>query len=176
MPIRGRKLVESLGGKAAFIPLAKATDKTSVIAACGEAETTPLGLELDASVQKEGFQIVRKLNHIFVLGKDESGTMYGLLDVAEQARMQGGLNGVKEKISNPRFPFRAIKFNLPWSPYRPGAGRRYPLEDMPGSQVLATVSRYDGREQVQCPDPVESSSLHLHDPPDEFSEGLSPFR
>ncbi len=122
------RLGEALGGKVAFIPLAKATDKTSVIAACGEAETTPLGLELDASVQKEGFQIVRKLNHIFVLGKDESGTMYGLLDVAEQARMQGGLNGVKEKISNPRFPFRAIKFNLPWSPYRPGPAAAVHME------------------------------------------------
>ncbi len=122
------KLRDALGGKVALIPLAKATNTTNVIAACGEAETTPLGLELDASVQKEGFQIVRKLNHIFVLGKDESGTMYGLLDVAEQARMQGGLNGVKEKISNPRFPFRAIKFNLPWSPYRPGPAAAVHME------------------------------------------------
>ena len=122
------KLRDALGGKVALIPLAKATNTTNVIAACGEAETTPLGLDLDASVQKEGFQIVRKLNHIFVLGKDESGTMYGLLDVAEQARMQGGLNGIKEKISNPRFPFRAVKFNLPWSPYRPGPAADIHLE------------------------------------------------
>lgn len=114
------RLGEALGGKAALIPLAKVTDTTSVVAACGEAEAASLGLRLDAAVQKEGFQIVRKEKRIFVLGKDESGAMYGLLDVAEQARMQGGLQGVKGKTSNPRFPFRAIKFNLPWSPYRPG--------------------------------------------------------
>jgi hypothetical protein len=114
------RLIEALGGKAALIPLAQVTDKTSFIAVYGEAETASFGLELDASVEKEGFQVVRKQERIFILGRDESGVMYGLLDVAEQVRMNGGLDGVKEKVSNPRFPFRAIKFNLPWSPYRPG--------------------------------------------------------
>ncbi len=114
------RLVESLGGKVTLIPLAKATDKADVIAVCGEAETASFGLKLDSSIQKEGFQIVRKDERIFVLGRDESGAMYGLLDVAEQVRPYRGLQAIKEKLSNPRFPFRAIKFNLPWSPYRPG--------------------------------------------------------
>jgi hypothetical protein len=122
------RLGEALGGKAALMPLANATDRTSVIAICGEAEAASLGLKLDPSVRKEGFQIVRKQERIFVLGRDESGAMYGLLDVAEQVRMHGGLLGVKEKISNPRFPFRAIKFNLPWSPYRPGPAADVHLE------------------------------------------------
>ena len=115
------KLGEALGGKIALIPLVKATAATNITAACGQSEAAALGLRLDAAIQKEGFQIVRKQGRIFILGKDESGAMYGLLDVAEQARMHGGLRGVKEKIANPRFAFRAIKFNLPWSPYRPGA-------------------------------------------------------
>ena len=122
------KLSEALSGKAAIVPLAKVTDTTNVIAACSEAEAASFGLKLDPSVQKEGFQIVRKEKRIFILGRDESGAMYGLLDVAEQARMHGGLQGVKEKTSNPRFPFRAIKFNLPWSPYRPGPAAEVHME------------------------------------------------
>ncbi len=114
------RLIEALGGKVALISLAKATDKTSVTAVCGEAEAASFGLELDGSVLKEGFQILRKEERLFILSRDESGAMYGLLDVAEQVRVNGGLDEVKEKVSNPRFPFRAIKFNLPWSPYRPG--------------------------------------------------------
>ncbi len=123
-----RRLTDSLGGKVTLIPPAKATDKTNVIAVCGEAEAARFGLKIDVSVQKEGFQIVRKDDRIFVLGSDETGAMYGLLDVAEQARMSGGLQSVKERISNPRFPFRAIKFNLPWSPYRPGPAAAVHLE------------------------------------------------
>lgn len=123
-----RRLAESLGGKAAISPLAKATDKTNVIAVYGEAEAARFGLKIDVSVEKEGFQIVRKDDRIFVLGRDESGAMYGLLDVAEQVRPYRGLQAVKEKISNPRFPFRAIKFNLPWSPYRPGPAAAVHME------------------------------------------------
>jgi hypothetical protein len=43
--------------------------------------------------------------------------MYGTLELAEQFRA-GGLAGVRPGVANPRFPFRAIKFNLPWSSYR----------------------------------------------------------
>ena len=122
------KLSDALGGGLERIPLAKATDKADIIAACGEAEAASFGLELDKAVQIEGYQILRKEARIFILSRDESGAMYGLFDVAEQVRMNGGLGGVKEKISNPRFPFRAIKFNLPWSPYRPGPAANVHLE------------------------------------------------
>jgi hypothetical protein len=75
-----------------------------------------------SSIRKEGFQILRpKTNdvaRICILAKDESGAMYGVLDLAEQLRMSGGLANIKPKLSNPRLPFRAVKFNLPWSPYR----------------------------------------------------------
>jgi len=79
---------------------------------------------LDSSIQKEGFRILRfgaeNSKKIAVIARDESGAMYGVLDLTEQVYMYGGLNGVEEKICNPRFQFRAIKFNLPWSPYRSG--------------------------------------------------------
>lgn len=77
-----------------------------------------------SSIRNEGFQILRlKANDtpmLCVLAKDERGAMYGVLDLAEQVRMQGELERVEPKTSNPRFPFRAVKFNLPWSPYRSG--------------------------------------------------------
>ncbi|MGG1519731.1 hypothetical protein ABE504_30295 [Paenibacillus oryzisoli] len=80
------------------------------------------GLTVDASVKTEGFEI-RRSQHLgypalFVLARDESGAMYGVLEVAEQLRMHGSILDVSECIVNPRFPFRAVKFNLPWSTYR----------------------------------------------------------
>ena len=72
-----------------------------------------------ARVQAGGFEIRRSGGRITVTAPDETGALYGALDVAEQIRM-GGAAGVREKVANPRFPFRAVKFNLPWSSYRRG--------------------------------------------------------
>ena len=72
-------------------------------------------------VGREGFRIVRVTRPsraILVLGHDQSGAMYGTLDLAEQVRLRGGLDGVREKVASPGLSFRAIKFNLPWSAYR----------------------------------------------------------
>jgi hypothetical protein len=114
------QLGDMLGQRTSLVPLTQVTNAISLAATCSEAEAESLGLRLDPSVRKEGFQIARRRRTLCILGRDESGAMYGLLDVAEQARLGGGLEGVREKISNPRFAFRAIKFNLPWSPYRSG--------------------------------------------------------
>jgi hypothetical protein len=72
-------------------------------------------------IRKEGFKIHREeKNMIFVLATDETGCAYGLQDLVEQLQFNPKLNSIKEKTINPAFGFRAIKFNLPWSPYRPG--------------------------------------------------------
>ena len=72
-------------------------------------------------LQKEGFRIHRvSKNKIFVIAKDETGCAYGMQDLTEQLRERPHLSVIKEKTVNPAFEFRAIKFNLPWSPYRPG--------------------------------------------------------
>lgn len=79
---------------------------------------------LDPAVSKEGFQIARRGEgggaRLYILARDASGAMYGLLDLAEEIRLGRSLESVPEKIRNPRFPFRTVKFNLPWSPYRSG--------------------------------------------------------
>ncbi|MDH7568930.1 MAG: hypothetical protein QHJ73_05030, partial [Armatimonadota bacterium] len=49
---------------------------------------------------------------------DDRGALYALLDVAEQVRLSGGLDGVAEAEERPFHAIRALKFNLPL----PGAG------------------------------------------------------
>lgn len=69
-------------------------------------------------LRKEGFRIRKSNSTYLVTAVDDTGLMYGLLDLAEQIEMGKGLRGVEERTSNPRFPFRAVKFNLPWASYR----------------------------------------------------------
>lgn len=74
----------------------------------------------DPALQREGFKIKRNENTLWISANDPVGAMYGALDVAEQLQMGKTLKSVPEKVVNPHFTVRAIKFNLPWSPYRTG--------------------------------------------------------
>ena len=76
-----------------------------------------------APIGAEGFRLVRitqprKL--LAVVAPDARGAMYGTLELAEQLRQCGRLDLVTDKVVAPRLSFRAVKFNLPWSPYRSG--------------------------------------------------------
>ena len=44
--------------------------------------------------------------------------MYGILDLAEQIETGKSLEKVRSRTSDPKFEFRAVKFNLPWYSYR----------------------------------------------------------
>ena len=68
----------------------------------------------------EGYHIIPDKERITVRALDSRGAMYGALDLFEQIRIVGDLQNIQAKQVNPRFPFRAIKFNLPWSSYRRG--------------------------------------------------------
>lgn len=107
--------------------LANVSPDTDVIIVSREAERVFMPTRVGerssvSSVNHEGYQIVRYdvqgRRLIAVLAGDETGAVYGTLDLAEQVGMAGGLAGVQNKTCTPRFEFRAIKFNLPWSPYR----------------------------------------------------------
>ena len=70
-------------------------------------------------LKPEGFQIIRSDKNIIIVGGDEKGVMYGILDLAEQLQNNKGQLGlVKAKREEPRLGFRAIKFNLPYMAYR----------------------------------------------------------
>jgi len=67
----------------------------------------------------EGYQLAHKNGKLLVIGADEKGATYGILDVAEQLTHSGdNLGQVREKHEEPRLSFRAIKFNLPFMAYR----------------------------------------------------------
>jgi len=72
-----------------------------------------------SSLKPEGF-VLKKLpdNKTAVIAKDNSGAMYGLMDLAEQLQMGRSLSSIEERTINPATEFRGIKFNLPWNSYR----------------------------------------------------------
>ena len=93
-----------------------------IIAGTEDAEMFEVGQSIPGSITSEGFEIERfDDGTICVWATDDSGAMYGMLELAEQVRATGGLDSVNERATTPSVKFRAIKFNLPWSPYRGGA-------------------------------------------------------
>jgi hypothetical protein len=72
----------------------------------------------DTALKKEGYRISKSGNSFLITAIDKSGGMYGLFDVAEQIEMRQGISEIEPKIVNPRFAFRAIKYNLPYHSYR----------------------------------------------------------
>ncbi len=85
--------------------------------ATGKEEIRVNLLSSDALIQKEGFSLAHSNSGIEIRALDESGAMYGLLELADMIDIHG-LDQVPEKTVNARFPFRAIKFNIPWGSYR----------------------------------------------------------
>lgn len=62
-----------------------------------------------------------------VEGSDDRGTLYGALALTEAVATGTPLTEIQEASVSARFPFRAIKFNLPWYSYR--AGQALALHD-----------------------------------------------
>jgi hypothetical protein len=74
------------------------------------------------SLTREGYILFPADNRSrwLILATDIAGAMYGAMDLAEQLTTRGSLERIEEKKASPRFATRAVKFNLPWSAYRPG--------------------------------------------------------
>ncbi|MBN2013185.1 hypothetical protein JW960_27890 [candidate division KSB1 bacterium] len=71
------------------------------------------------AITAEGFSLKRLGNEkLAIIARDQTGAMYGILELAEQLHMGKTIQTVSEKSVNPQLPFRAIKFNLPWYSYR----------------------------------------------------------
>lgn len=86
---------------------------------------TRIQFTLDESLDGEAYRTTATSDgeklQIRITGGDSDGILYGALDVLEQMRATGTVSSVEESA---RFPFRAIKFNLPWIPYREGKALR----------------------------------------------------
>jgi hypothetical protein len=107
--------LSSGAARADVLVLASAADRA-------RAAQAGVPLSMDAGAP-DGFRLVRVTRPkrmLAIVASDARGAMYGTLAVAEQVRMRGSLDFVNETSVTPRLPFRAVKFNLPWSPYRGG--------------------------------------------------------
>lgn len=74
-------------------------------------------ISLDPSLNDEAYSLKINGDSIHISGGNDVGALYGGYELAEQIKLYG-INKIREKTESPRFPFRAIKFNLPWSAYR----------------------------------------------------------
>lgn len=64
------------------------------------------------------FKRINNKNTLLVLASDEKGAAYGILELKEHLQLNLDLEEVKDKVVNPAFEYRIVKYNLPWSPYR----------------------------------------------------------
>ena len=71
-------------------------------------------------VRDEGYQVSNQSGKLLITATDPVGAMYGAMDVAEQLRMGQTLKTIVPKTASPNLAVRALKVNLPWSPYRTG--------------------------------------------------------
>lgn len=76
---------------------------------------------LDGESYKTTVTVAGKQLLVQIHGGDSDGILYGATDVLEQLRATRTVRNVED---SPRFPFRALKFNLPWIPYREGKALR----------------------------------------------------
>ncbi|NHN29840.1 hypothetical protein [Paenibacillus agricola] len=116
-----KEAMNTIGERLEFVKLNDSKHTDVIITSCEE-EAAWFGLAIDPLVEQEGFEIRRFLHKgittLFVLAQDESGAMYGTLELAERLQQYGSLTAIPEVIINAKFTFRALKFNLPWSSYR----------------------------------------------------------
>jgi len=115
--------IEETGNPAEFVQLNEQASHADIVILDSHNEASALfGLTPAGSLGPEGFEIRRAAfqgrSGLFIIAPDETGAMYGTLELAERLRIEGKLDLVPECVMNAHLPFRAIKFNLPWSSYR----------------------------------------------------------
>ena len=90
----------------------------------GAAPVLAIELRVAGSGEAEGYRISRLSEgepvRLLVEGTDARGTLYGALALCEAVESGRDLQAIEPETATARFPFRAIKFNLPWFGYRAG--------------------------------------------------------
>ena len=77
-----------------------------------------LTYQIEEALGPEAYQLSVSDNQIEINAGDPNGILYATLDIIEQLEVNPELENLKSSSVEPRFPFRAIKFNLPWDSYR----------------------------------------------------------
>jgi len=73
-----------------------------------------------SELKSDGYKIVRENQGIYIIAPSDRACLYAIMDIIEQIGDSKDIAQIQEHQVNPAHSFRAIKFNLPWSPYRPG--------------------------------------------------------
>ncbi|TWU44219.1 hypothetical protein Q31b_17550 [Novipirellula aureliae] len=68
----------------------------------------------------DGYTLCRQGKGYSIAARNQRGVMYGILDIDSQLRQGRTLETLQERAIEAHYPFRAIKFNLPWYSYRDG--------------------------------------------------------
>lgn len=84
--------------------------------------------ENSSNIKNDGYKIIRNDDQVYIIGNSDRGCLYGLFDLMEQMGPDCDISKVEDKQINPANAFRAVKINLPWSPYRPGPTNDVHLE------------------------------------------------
>jgi len=111
----------------------------------------------------EGYQLAHKNGKLLVIGADEKGATYGILDVAEQLTHSGdNLGQVREKTRRtpakfPGYKVQPALYGLSFQriTYATGPRRARP-------SILGEFSGYDGRQSFQCAVVMEHAPISLH--------------
>lgn len=72
------------------------------------------------NASNDGYRLYKSDNKWILSSQSNRGLLYGLLDVSQQIKDGNAPSALVEKNIQSHYPFRAIKFNLPWFSYRSG--------------------------------------------------------
>jgi hypothetical protein len=121
-----------------------------------------IDLKIDAKLfGKESYGLVIAKNQITITGGDRNGLIYGTLGLIEDIRNNILPSKLINRTEKPQYPFRAIKYDLPWDTYRHSLALDLHIETC--------------KDLKYCPDFVELTSLHFHDKTQKLSRSLSVF-
>ena len=79
---------------------------------------TLISITKDSILGMEAFRLEKTGNNIQITGGDGNGIIYGCFELIEQLKMKSNIDSIIPVFNKPAISFRAIKFNLPFNPYR----------------------------------------------------------
>jgi hypothetical protein len=78
-----------------------------------------INLKIDSkNFRKESYGLEISKNQITIMGGDKNGLIYGTLGLIEDIKNNTSPTKLSNRTEKPKYPFRAIKYDLPWDTYR----------------------------------------------------------
>lgn len=85
-----------------------------------QADLTLRLVEQSSEEVNDGYSLSKDRRTFILSAECERGLLYGMMDVAAALKQGMNWDDLEEKTVKAHYPFRAIKFNLPWYSYRSG--------------------------------------------------------